>query len=216
MHATEAVWVSEIMSVLEKFLPTEWKISGEVSDPLNRKERIDIGILDNLRNLRVAIELKNHFESPFPKEILNGLNTDKNLLKDFLKKTDSFLAEYNLNKEIIKKRSAFPKLGNKDYLNPDFFEKIIEMYSQVKRMSELISSNELDQGFMIYIDHNDDYSIRKNTHSISEEVFLENFHFRKHLIEKILESIKSENCQFIYMFKLNGKDDSKRLFFTRE
>ncbi|MFZ2323657.1 MAG: hypothetical protein WAV89_08175 [Ignavibacteriaceae bacterium] len=215
MHATEAVWSAELVYSLQPHLPKGWRINSEISAQLELG-RIDLGIFDQYNNLNTAIEIKNHFEGPFPTELLNGLSKDKTLQEDFFNQTFSFISEYNFDKSILRKRSAFPKYNAGYYLNADFFEKIIEIYSQYKRMAELISSKKMVQGFMIYIDHNDDYSIRKKTHSIPEEVFLENFGFRKSVIEKILETVKNENCHFIYMYKLNSKNDVKKLFFAND
>jgi len=216
MDASEAVWSAEIMYDFQPHLPNGWRINSEISPPSGDVGRIDIGIYDQHNNLNTAIEIKNHFEAPFPSELLNGLSTDRSIQQDFLSQITTFLFAFNSDKSKLKERSSFPKNDNGYYLNADFFEKMIEIYSQYKRMSELIKSGQLTRGFMIYIDHNDDYTLRKKTYSIPEEVFLENFEFRKSVIEKILETVNSKNCYFIYMFKLNCKNDVKKLFFAND
>jgi hypothetical protein len=90
----------------------------------------------------------------------------------------------------------------------------MEIHSQYKRMVELIRSKRMIQGFMIYIDHNDDYSIRKKTNSVPEKVFLDNFKFRKSVIDKVLEGVRSDSCHFIYMYKLNCRNEVKKLYFV--
>lgn len=212
-HASEAVWSAEIMYALQPILPTGWRINSEISLPENIGGRIDLGIYDQFYNLNTAIEIKNHFEGQIPPELLNGISTDKSMQYDFYNQTFDFISEYNSNKSILKTRSYFPKNDAGYYLNADFFEKIIEIYSQYRRMAELIRMKKVQQSFMIYIDHSDDYSIRKKTHSIPEQDFLNNFKFRKELIEKILAPVKSDDCHFIYMYKLNCKNEVKKLFF---
>lgn len=213
VHASEALWNGEIMFALKPYLPSAWRINSEVTPPNNISGKIDIGIFDENKNLHTAIEIKSHFEQPFPVEILNGLNNDSLLQDDFYSKVFAFIAEYNLNNKVLTTRSSFPKNKDKYYLNADFFEKIIETYAQYKRMSELIQIKKIKQGIMIYIDHNDDYTLRKNRDNIPEQIFLNNFKFRESLMQKILKSVYNEDCHFIYMYKLNGKNDTKRLFF---
>lgn len=213
-HASEAVWSAEIMYALQPLLPKDWHINSEISLPENIGGRIDLGIFDQHNNLNTAIEIKNHFEGQIPPELLNALSTDKSLQDDFYNQTMDFIAAYNQNQVMIKSRSSFPKNKAGYYLNADFFEKIIEIYNQYKRLAELIHLKKLNQGFMIFIDHSDDYSIRKKTHSIPEQAFLNNFKFRKELIKKILVPVKSDNFHFIYMYKLNCKNDVKKLYFN--
>ena len=67
------------------------------------------------------------------------------------------------------------------------------------------------KGYVVFIDHMDDYRKIKRKYNISEEEFIANFKFRKHIISKILEPVIGKN-EFIYFYALNQTNNKKKMF----
>lgn len=211
MWATEAHWASEVMYQFSKVLPANWRCNSEIGNIFySKRERLDLGLYYK-DNLKYAIELKGHYEEGIPLEIKNRMAYDREIELDFIKKAKIFFESFSENKSIKKTISKFPKLDGMQFINSDFFDKIIEMYEQCKRLSRLARNGEIVKGYMVFIDHQDDLSIHKRKPNISEAEFLNNFKFRKQLIEKLLAPIIYE-CDFIYLYGLNIKGGKKNIF----
>ncbi len=210
IYITEATWASEIMFQITKKTTDSWRCNSEIKGIFdNPRERLDLGVYNNKNEkLIYGIELKGHWEGGTPYEIRLDMANDKKIEKDFLLKTKEFLKKYNQDKSLKSKLSAYPKYKGIYFLNPDFFDKIIEMYHQCERLN---NNKYIENAFMVFIDHQDDFSIRKKTPSFSYEVFIQNFSYRKKLIMDILKPV-SGKCEIIYFYALNIRNNKKKMF----
>ncbi|PIQ11401.1 MAG: hypothetical protein COW71_00690 [Ignavibacteriales bacterium CG18_big_fil_WC_8_21_14_2_50_31_20] len=209
--AKEIQWASEVMYQFQKVMPTNWSCHSEVSGIFDAtRGRLDLGLYNNDK-LEYAIELKAHYEGAIPPELNNGMTSDKNIKNDFIKQSKEFFAKFEADKKIKSQLSKYPKLNGRDFITSDFFDKIIEMYDQCKRLSKLEKEGKISKTYMVFTDHQDDFSMRRNKPNISEDAFKGNFRFRKQLIKELLAPIMG-NCELIYFYALNYKKDRKEMF----
>jgi len=205
IYATEAHLVSEIIYQLSKILPAEWYSHREIGNLFfSKREKLDLGVYYK-NKLKFAVELKGHYEGGLPPELRSHMANDKELEKEFIIKAKLFFEKYNLEKSIKKSLSSYPKRDGTYFLNSDFFDKIIEIYNQCKRMSQLVKEGVIEKGFMAFVDHQDNFNSKKNTLGFTESEFLNNFNYRKYLIEKLISPYLNE-CKFIYLYGLNRKN----------
>ncbi len=210
IYTSEATWTAEIIWAFKQAFPSSYSFSAEFNSS-SYSGRIDIGILKN-SILQYGIELKGHFEPGIPPELRNGTSFSNSITQEFLEKTALFLERCRGNKSLESKLSEFPKTSeNKPYVTSDLFSKIIELYNQTKRLTAITKSGEIMKGYVVFIDHMDDYRKIKRKYNISEEEFIANFKFRKHIISKILEPVIGKN-EFIYFYALNQTNNKKKMF----
>lgn len=191
----ERTWTSEVVYQLSKIVPENFFIHTEEPADTSRG-RIDIVIRDDNYETFCGIELKGVYEAGFPLELLCNLETDEELFKSFLNKTKAIITD----KSEYGKRSSYSRTPDGNYIIfPAVFEDIIELHNQYKR---LISLGVL--GVVVYVDHNDDYSIRTKTHGISEKTFKNNFKFRKKIIEEIIEYDPNQKVEYLHFVKFNS------------
>lgn len=191
----ERTWTAEIIYQLSKILSKEYFIHSE--EPIGASGRIDIGITDSSDTLLCGIELKGIYEAPFPLELLNNMENDVAVYRNFILKAKVIIE----NKSMHGKRSLYPKTSNgRFFINQGFFEDIVELNNQYNR---LLRMHVL--GFVIYVDHNDDYTIRKRTYAFSEDRFKNNFSFRKRIVEKLIGYSKDTQVEYLHFVKFNSE-----------
>jgi hypothetical protein len=190
----ERTWTAEVFYRISKILPDNFLINSEV--PIGTNGRIDIGIRDLNNKLICGIELKGTYEANYPLELLNNMEMDKELYRSFYSKTQEIIQDKTKHNV----RSLYPRDSNEKYfMNMAIYEKLIQLHDQYNRMVKLGIL-----GFVVFVDHNDDYTIRTETHGYSEDVFNNNFKFRKRIIEDNIHYNKNNNVEYLHFVKYNS------------
>jgi hypothetical protein len=204
-YISEFTYCGELKYAFHKIFPEYYSVHAEISDLQDKRGRIDLGIYIR-EKISYLFELKGHYECPFPIELLNGLANNKELQSRFYQEAAEYYDSINEDADIKNRISLYPRIDESAYyINKDFFEKITELYYQYNRLLDL-SERHNAESYLVFLDHNDDYSIRKKHYNVSEDVFIENFNFRKELIERIIGYSAAGRCRFLYFYKLNSKN----------
>ncbi|MDR3596509.1 hypothetical protein [Clostridium sp.] len=191
-HLHERTWASEIMYRLYKLMPEEVFLHAEV--PLGGGEQIDLAITDSGRNILCGIEVKGTYDSKFPAELSYRLESNKKLYDWFLSYTKHEVHKTNGKDDRIHP----PVYSGNSLMHEAVYRKFLQNVNQYNRLVKM----EIP-GFIVFADHSDDYSIRRNTCGIPEKMFKDNFKFRKRIAQDMINYKSNGNVELLYFVKYN-------------